>query len=75
MDASQWWATVRSVSEAEGGVQVSEQCRFCNGDGWYSETAHNPACTGDKCVKPCPVEEQVICRNCEGTGREGDDER
>ena len=50
---------------------MSERCSFCNGDGWHSEMEHNPACTGDKCVEPCPVEVQVECRNCEGTGRVG----
>jgi len=53
---------------------MSERCRFCGGDGWHSESEHNPACTGDKCVEPCPVEVQVICKNCNGSGREGDDE-
>ena len=68
MGASRWWPAVPILPEAEGGAQVSEPCQFCQGDGWHSETEHNPACTGDKCVEPCPVEVQVICRHCEGSG-------
>jgi hypothetical protein len=51
---------------------MSEPCPFCHGDGWHSETEHNPGCTDTKCQQPCPVEVQVECRNCAGTGRVGE---
>jgi len=38
------------------------KCPFCKDDGWYLDYDHNPD-TGE----PIPV--QVICRNCDGTGR------
>ena len=48
---------------------MSERCSLCFGDGWTTETEHNPECTGARCVEPCPVEVQVTCPRCEGSGR------
>ena len=47
---------------------MSEPCPFCNGDGWHAGMEHNPGCTGERCVEPCPVQVQVKCGHCEGSG-------
>lgn len=56
------------------GAAVREPCPFCNGDGWHMTTEHNPACTGERCVEPCPVPGQEQCENCQGSGYVGGDE-
>ncbi len=50
-------------------IEWAERCGPCGGDGWTAEAVH--ACGGDehKCAVMCPVEEQVQCPFCEGSGR------
>jgi len=38
-------------------------CEKCNGEGWYTESEHDPGCRGDKeyCARRCPVPVQVLC--------------
>ena len=45
-----------------------EPCPFCSGASWTVESEHNPECTGERCVEPCPVPVQVVCGHCDGSG-------
>ena len=50
-------------------IEWAERCGPCSGDGWTVEAVH--ACGGDerRCAVECPVEEQVQCGHCGGSGR------
>lgn len=45
-----------------------DPCPNCGGQGWTAEMEHG--CDGDeeRCAYTCPVQVQVGCGHCEGTG-------
>ena len=49
-------------------------CPFCSGEGYRVEMAH--ACGGDEkvCQSTCPIQEQVQCESCNGSGQYGMEE-
>ncbi len=44
------------------------KCPACQGDGWTVEMDHDPSCDGN-CTTKCPIQVQVLCEHCRGTGK------
>lgn len=43
-------------------------CNCCNGSGATIGSDHHPECGGTSCDDLCPIEVQIQCQYCKGTG-------